>query len=1001
MNDQRLAIVVSPATKEDLRGQQGTLDGDAMRERLGLPDAAFKVVSLDAEQDIAEQLDALFDERGDGDCSVLFYASTRISAAEDELFLCLDPNDPDTGDALHDVVEVLRDRIEGPILLVLEAWHQASDDPLFSAELVDLARRAVRSGGSDVEMLIAARPEATEEAQAPSPFTRAVLEILDESDPAHGLNAVEVYDALSDGRLLGVVRALAHLPVEDSFMVVPAREVEIEVPEEEPHEAAPLEATPAPTAAAEAEADEPAASPEPPRAAAIAPPPPEDASDAGAADALASSEAGPRVEEPAPRPPPPSPPPPSQPPPSRPPLSRPPPSEAPAPPRSFPPTSQSDVDAVLDEARRLLHVPDYEGALAAYRRALGLGSLDREARGHVYLKMGTVKALQGKVAEAIANLEKALTMVEGAQTAKVLGELLTLYLEEKDHRAAAATQERILKALPDDQARFTALLKYGRGWLAMPEERMRARQMLERAERIDPENLDLLAMLRDLGQAEGRTEDVLALRRRIADGTRVPGDKAVLLLELGADLHKRGREDEALKLLEAALDEEPQKLEPLALIAEILSERQEWSELESSYRRMLTRLPRLEPEGIRLEVAWELNRRLGLVLRDHLDDASLALEAFEHAARAKPSDANVHKMAVDMARQVDDVDATKRHLLALSEIEPREPRVFRLLFESYMRQNEVERASDAASVLVARGIALDRERAVYEANKPEGTPKFTAVMSEDTWDLLEHRDPELEAVRAIFHATGAAASAALAEVIKRTQAKRLPEDRFKVDPETTTVSAVRSLAWASKTLGLAPPVMYLDDKSNSSFAPILADPPATRIGGGALRGRSVPELAFLAGRLVTYQAPRHRLLALCPAIEDLTACFLAAVSLATGEVTGPESMRRVVGDLAPKVQAWLGTEELEELKKAVHAFSEAGGRADLTRYVASVERTSLRAGVLLAGSLHVGIELAKEGVFEGGYRDALTEAERVDELVSFQVSDAYADVRALLTDDDA
>jgi hypothetical protein len=157
MMDARLAIVVSPATSDDLRARQGTLDGDAMRERLGLSDASFEVVSLDAAQDIAEQLDELFDRRQSGDCSVLFYASTRVSAADDEFFLCLDPAAPDTGDGLHDVVEVLRDRIEGPILLVLETWHQSSDDPLLSAELVDVARKSVRRGGSDVEMLIATR----------------------------------------------------------------------------------------------------------------------------------------------------------------------------------------------------------------------------------------------------------------------------------------------------------------------------------------------------------------------------------------------------------------------------------------------------------------------------------------------------------------------------------------------------------------------------------------------------------------------------------------------------------------------------------------------------------------------------------------------------------------------------------------------------------------------------------------------------------------------------
>ncbi len=989
MNDQRLAIIVSPATSDDPRGQQGTLDGDAMRERLGQSDAAFEVVSLDAERDLAEQIDALFDERKSGECSALFYASTRVSSADGELFLCLDPAEPDTGDALRDVVEVLRDRINGPLLIVLETWHEASEDPVASAELVDLARRAVRAAGSDVEMVVAGRPEADEPAYAPSPFTRAVLEILDESDPNHGLNAHEIYDVLSDGRLHRSMKALAHVPVEDSFMVVPARAVEIEVSDE-----------PQNVRSSESQIDDADEESAPAPLSAIAPPPPSAslAREPEPQSALPRPEDSPEQLTTSPREPErrpaPSATPDAEPPASQPPRSQPPRSQ---PPRSFPPTAQSDVDALLDEARRLLHVPDYEGSLAAYRRVLGLGALGREARGHVYLKMGTVKALQGKIAEAIANLEKALTLVEGAETDRVLGELLTLYLEEKDHRAAAATQERILKSFSDDDRRFAALLRYGRGWLELPEERMRARQMLERAERIDPSSLELLRMLRDLGQLEGRVEDVLALRRRIAEETSDPVSKAKLLAELATDLHKRGREDEALNLFETALDEDPKRLEPLAEIAEILSERQEWSELESSYRRMLTRLPRLEPASVRREVSWELNRRLGLVLRDHLDDPALALEAFENAIEAKPADANMRKMAVDLARQEGAGETAKRHLLALSVLEPREPRVYRLLFETFMRDGEVERASDAAAVLVVRGIALDRERVVFESHRLDGPPKFGASLPEVGWELLAHRDHGRGSVGSIFDIVGAAAAAALAEVIQRTQSKRLPDERLRVDPETATVSAVRSLAWAARTLGLSPPMMYLDDKSNFNFAAVLADPPATRIGASALRGRSLTELAFLAGRHVTYHAPQHRLVALCPAVEDLSACFFAAVSLATGEVTGPENMRRVVGDLAPRVEAWLGAEELDRLKTAVLVFAEAGGQADLLRYVGSVERVSLRAGLLLAGALEASVGLATDGLFDGGYRDVLTEAERVDELVSFSVSDSYAALRETMS----
>ena len=986
MRDQRLAIVVTPAAREDVRGRQGTLDGDVMRERLAQADTRFDVVVLDADRDLAEQIDALFDARPEGEWSVLFYASTRASVADDELFLCLDPAEPETGDALRDVVEVLKDRGGGPLVVILELCHEPSDDPLVSAEMVDHARRAIRAVSDDVELLAACSPVISSEASSPSAFTRAVLETLDEIDPGAGLNAFEVYDIVNDGRLLGIVRAMAHVAAEDSFMVLPASEVTVDVAE------TPDPPTPVDDAPTEPPSPVDDAPTEPPPAVARAREPDEADEEHAplSTDEVTSPDHGVPFPEPSKRsleldpPPPPH---------DLPPVSE----RAPQslPPRSFPPTAQPDVDVVLDEARAQVRDGDHEGALASYRKALGLGSLEKEARGHVYRKMGTLKALQGKNPEAIANLEKALTLASDDETMTVLEQLLTLYTADHDHRAASTTQERILKALPE-QHRLEALLRFGHAWLAMPGEQLRARQMLERAERVAPEHLEILGLLKDLGEAEGRTEEVLGLRRRIADATRNPRDRAAKLASLGVDLAKRGREDEALELLETSLDEDPTRLEPLAKIAEILSERQEWSELESSYRRMLARLPRLEPASVRAEVSWELNRRLGLVLRDHLDDPTLALAAFDRASDAKPSDAGVRKMAIDLARGVDDVDAAQRHLVALATLEPREPRIYRLLFDAFMKDNDVERASEAAAALVVLGAAADKERIVFEANRPEGAPKIAAPLSDEAWDRVVHREPELSAVSAIFDAVGAAAAAALAEVIKKTQAERLPSEKLRIDPDETTVSAARSLAWASRALGINAPTMYLDDKSPASYSAVLCDPPATRIGSGALRGRSVLELAFLAGRHITYQAPRHRLLALCPSIEDLSACFLAAVALATGEANGPPSMKRVVADLVPRIEAWLGGEELEQLKEAVEQFTEQGGRADLFRYVGSIERTSLRLGMLLCGDLGVAAALAGTGLFEGGYRDALSESDRVNELLGFVVSDAYTDVRSVL-----
>src|SRR6185436_4390617 len=116
----RLAIVATPAFLPDLRPAPGALDGDVIRSRLPLPVTDFRVVDLDPTVDLAEQLDTFFDQNPlTASTPVLFYASSTVALSEEgDLFLCLDPSNPGTGDALRDISLVFHDRVPGPIAFV-------------------------------------------------------------------------------------------------------------------------------------------------------------------------------------------------------------------------------------------------------------------------------------------------------------------------------------------------------------------------------------------------------------------------------------------------------------------------------------------------------------------------------------------------------------------------------------------------------------------------------------------------------------------------------------------------------------------------------------------------------------------------------------------------------------------------------------------------------------------------------------------------------------------
>src|SRR6185503_17435581 len=105
----RYGLIVAPTTLPDLRPAPGTLDSDLIRARLPQEDVNIVVVEVDPTVDVAEQIDKFFDDHPSGAEAILFYASTFVAlSADGEVYLCLDPTNPDVGDALRDIAGALR-----------------------------------------------------------------------------------------------------------------------------------------------------------------------------------------------------------------------------------------------------------------------------------------------------------------------------------------------------------------------------------------------------------------------------------------------------------------------------------------------------------------------------------------------------------------------------------------------------------------------------------------------------------------------------------------------------------------------------------------------------------------------------------------------------------------------------------------------------------------------------------------------------------------------------
>jgi golgin subfamily B member 1 len=156
-----------------------------------------------------------------------------------------------------------------------------------------------------------------------------------------------------------------------------------------------------------------------------------------------------------------------------------------------------------------------------------------------------------------------------------------------------------------------------------------------------------------------------------------------------------------------------------------------------------------------------------------------------------------------------------------------------------------------------------------------------------------------------------------------------------------------------------------------------------------LRGPTAKDLAFLAGRHLTYYRPEYHVLVYYPTREELTNLLLAAVQIAMPEQSSP-SLGAPVRALHARMERRIGQHERAALADAVSLLDARGGRAALGAWIRSVELTAARVGLVLCGDLGSAASIVRSEARSIGGVPA--EAKRGD-LVAFCASRAHAALR--------
>lgn len=320
--------------------------------------------------------------------------------------------------------------------------------------------------------------------------------------------------------------------------------------------------------------------------------------------------------------------------------------------------------------------------------------------------------------------------------------------------------------------------------------------------------------------------------------------------------------------------------------------------------------------------------------------------------------------------------------------DPLKPEPYHRLFRIFDAREEADRRFAASAALAALGALNDAEREVYERDRPArlASPK-TSLSAEAYQGLLLHAEAEVLTGQ-IFGVIAPAVLVGRVTTLRRDNKLRKPDPATRQDPEKSTLTAVRALSWAAAILGLAPPAMHVEKERQVFYEHLPGVPPSTVVGAAALKGRTQLELAFLAGRHLSYYRQEHFIRTLFRSVPDLEDLFLAALVIGNPTLPIAADTKQRVLPIANAIEPLLEPPQLDALRSHFLRFVEEGGRTNLQRWSGGVDKTACRAGLLISGDLSAALAIleAEEGKW----------GELGKDLLVFSTGDRYARLRTEL-----
>lgn len=646
-----------------------------------------------------------------------------------------------------------------------------------------------------------------------------------------------------------------------------------------------------------------------------------------------------------------------------------------------------DPQPLARVARVMFECNDFLTARRMYERMLDNygSSLSHADRADAQWRLGDSLRHCGELDKAV----DALRVAADADPANAapLKALAAVYEETGDWEEFVRTKRRRLEVASGNE-RFELLVAIGDAEFKKLNDLPRASKTYRAALEEQPDDRKLLTKLMELYSEEkdwaGLVDVVLRLAAFVVD----PKQRAKYM-HTAAKVTSRqlGEVDQAIEYYDRALEFDPALVKAMDEAIELRLQKPDYGGVERLLNAQLDHAKQLQDKD-RMVHALD---RLGELYAKSLNETTLAIDAYESAQALDPEGADrtgplAELYASDVTTYLDKAVRAQGQILRAN---PHRAESYKLLRRLYTEARMPDPAWCLCQALAVLGLAEPDEQRFYLRHRADNAAAAQDVLDDSAWNsniVHPDADPLLTAIFALIQPT-----------IVRARTRTLEElgfdPAYRVDVAVQPYPVCQTLYYAQGVFGFDAPPVFQNPNDPAGLGFLHARVPAIVLGNAAF-DETVPNqsLAFAVGRHMTYFRPGFYVRHLVPTGTGLKGWLFAAVKHCVPQFPIAQDVQGQVNEALTYIVNDFQGVSRELLASTVSKLLQSGGSIDLKKWVAAIDLSADRAGLLLAHDLAMAVEVIRATEDAAG----IAAEDRVKEAVLYSISTPYLELRKKL-----